>query len=139
MKKILSVVVLCAVALSAAAIPARRGGIVKTAADGTEKTVFLHGDAFFHYVTDVEGNWLDEESFLPLSAEVKASREKAGMARLQARRESEARRVSGKLNLAPRGLLILVNFRDKSSRHALCTAGLNVSTKTRFISIALAS
>ena len=58
MKKIFSIMILCAIAVSAIAMPARRGGVVRTAEDGTEKIVYLHGDAFSHYMTDRDGNWL---------------------------------------------------------------------------------
>ena len=75
MKKIVSLIIVCAVALSAAAVPAKRGGIVRTTADGTEKTVYLYGDAFNHHMTDAEGNWLDETTLQPLSAEAKAERQ----------------------------------------------------------------
>ena len=50
MKKILSIVMIAAVAHSAWAVPARRGALVRTAADGTQKTVYLHGNEHFHYL-----------------------------------------------------------------------------------------
>ena len=70
------------------AIPARRDGMLRTAEDGTQKTVFLHGDESFHYMTDAEGNWLDENTLMPLSDDIKAARSKAGQKRLQADRKS---------------------------------------------------
>ena len=48
MRKSISILVVCAVAVSAMAVPARRGGMVRTAEDGTEKMVFLNGDEFLH-------------------------------------------------------------------------------------------
>lgn len=114
MRKIFSILLVCAVAVTASAIPARREGIVRTTADGTEKIVFLHGDAFSHYMTDAEGNWLDEETLMPMSAEVKAARQKTNAARMQARRIAQQKMVGNELNLAPRGLLILVNYKDKA-------------------------
>ena len=112
MKKLSGLVILCVVAVSAMAVPARRDGIVRTMADGTEKTVYLNGDEFFHYLTDEEGNILDEETLLPVSEEVKAARMAQGMKRVQARRiqqETGANRL-----LSPRGPVILVSYNDKA-------------------------
>ena len=112
MRKILGIVIVCAVAASAMAMPARRGGVVRTAEDGTEKIVFLNGDETFHYLTDQEGNWLDEATLMPLSEETKTSTEKQGMARMQARRT--ALKQPGQKLLSPRGAIILVSFQDKA-------------------------
>ena len=112
MKKLLGLVVLCVVAASVMAVPARRDGIVRTMADGTEKTIYLNGDEFFHYLTDEQGNMLDEETLLPVSEEVKAARMAQGMKRVQARRvqqETGATRL-----LSPRGPIILVSYKDKA-------------------------
>ena len=100
-------------ALTVMAVPARRGAIIRVAEDGSKKTVFLHGDATFHYMTDTEGNWLDEESLRPLSTEERALLTQKGQARRQARRIQQEKQVGGELNLAPRGLLIMVNFKNK--------------------------
>ena len=48
MKKIWSVLMVCAVAVSAMAVPARRGGTMRTDADGAQKMVVLNGDEFLH-------------------------------------------------------------------------------------------
>ena len=74
MRKILGIWILCAVAVSAMAAPARRIGQVRTLADGTEKTVYQHGDEFFHYLTDEDGTWLDETTLLPLAEKVKSEK-----------------------------------------------------------------
>ena len=103
---------LCAVAVSAIAVPARRDGMLRTAADGTEKMVYQHGNELFHYLTDAEGNWLDEETLLPMSNEQKVAREQAGKARVQARRAKEE--TGTDRLLAPRGAVILVSYPDKA-------------------------
>ena len=56
---------LCAVAGSATAVPARHGGFVRTAEDGPQKTVFQYGDETFHYITDENGQWLDDATLQP--------------------------------------------------------------------------
>ncbi len=113
MKKLFSILCVCAVAVSAAAMPARREGVVRTAADGSQKMVYLHGNAFNHYMTDESGNWLDENSLQPMSAEAKQARIAAGKARMAARRIQQQTKVGTEPNIAPRGLLIMVNFADK--------------------------
>lgn len=115
MKKIFAILSICAIAVSAMAMPARRDGIVRTAADGTEKMVYQHGDESFHYMTDAEGNWLDEETLLPLSEEAKAVRKTKGKARIQQRRIQQQRQETGVDRLlSPRGAVILVSYSDKA-------------------------
>ena len=112
MRKIFSILIVCAVAVTASAIPARREGIVRTAADGTEKIVYLHGNENFHYMTDAEGNWLDEETLMPMSAEAKAKRMNAVKTNKVKRAPQQNNGIGDKPNIAPRGLLVMVNFSD---------------------------
>ena len=114
MKRFFSIVVLAAVSAAVWAVPAKRGAIVRMLEDGTEKEVYLHGDAFNHWMTDKDGIWLDEETLHPLSAEMKAARVESNMQRMQRRKVQQAQKVGSKRNLAPRGLLILVNFKNKA-------------------------
>lgn len=104
---------LCAVAVSASAMPARRGGVIRTAEDGTEKIVFLHGDAFSHYMTDAEGNWLNEKSLQPMSEAEKSAALQAQREKRRVRRIQQKKLIGNEPNIAPRGLLIMVNFKDK--------------------------
>ncbi|MBQ9296328.1 MAG: M6 family metalloprotease domain-containing protein [Paludibacteraceae bacterium] len=115
MKKILSIVILCAVAASAAAKPAYRGPIVRTAADGNEQVVYLHGNEDFHYMTDAAGRWLDATTLRPISEEAKSERLKARSESRKVRGHRAPQQTEGvgeEPNIAPRGLLILVNFQD---------------------------
>ena len=111
LKRISSILICCTIAMSMMAVPARRDGFVRTAADGTEKIVYLHGNEDFHYMTDAEGNWLDESTLLPLSEEAKAKRLAVSSERKARKAKKE---VGGVPNTAPRGLIILVNFKDKA-------------------------
>lgn len=114
MRKIISIAILCAVAVSAIAVPARREGIVRTSSDGTEKTVFQYGDETFHYITDENGVWLDEETLEPLSEEVKSERLKVkGNSRIAKARRAKEDTGTDRL-LAPRGAVILVSYSDKA-------------------------
>ena len=112
MKKIFTTLFVAGIAIAVMAVPARRGGVVRTAADGTEKTVFLQGDECYHYITDEEGNWLDEETLLPISVEKKALRMSAKTEGNRAKvRRAKAVTGTDRL-LAPRGAVILVSFSD---------------------------
>lgn len=112
MKKIFIIVTLMTITVTAMSVPARREGVIRTAEDGTEKMVWLHGDAFFHYMTDSEGRWLNEETLQPLNETERAAMEQVGVARNQVRKAKQG--IGGAPNLAPRGLIILVNFQNMS-------------------------
>ena len=113
LRRICSLLLLCAVAGSAIAVPARRGGIVRTAEDGTEKTVFQYGDETFHYLTDEQGNWLDDNTLLPMTEEAKAAKlQTKGQSRLAKARKVQAETGTDRL-LATHGVVILVSFPNK--------------------------
>ncbi len=114
MRRTITLLLACAVTSLLLAVPASRRPVLRTADDGTEKTVYLHGDAAFHYLTDSEGQWLDEQTLLPMTDEARLARIDEGIARQQARRVQRQKQGIGELNLAPRGLIILVNFSDLS-------------------------
>ena len=113
MRKILHIVVLCALASVVTAKPAYRGPVVRTAIDGTEKTVYMHGDELSHFVTDEAGQWLDEKTLLPLSEQAKVARMKQQTeTRVRRAKQQTEQTAATSPNLAPRGLVILVNFQD---------------------------
>ena len=110
MRKIGLLILFCAVVCSAWAVPARRGGIVKIQPDGSEVTVYQHGDEHFHWMTNEKGEWLkmDIDGFYRVTEALSAEE-------IEAKRTAAPRRVEYKetpLNIAPRGLVILVNFTD---------------------------
>ena len=114
MKKLVGIVMLCAVAVSAIAVPARRDGIVRTDANGNEKIVFLNGDETFHYMTDENGTWLDEETLMPLSEETKSEKLKAkGQSKMAKAHRAKEETGTDRL-LAPRGAVILVSYKDQA-------------------------
>lgn len=115
MRKIALAAMFCAVGTIAMAKPAYRGPITRTAEDGTEKTVFLHGNESFHYMTDEAGQWLDENTLRPLSEEMKSERLQLRNAKNSVRRAPQQQNgVGDEPNIAPRGLVVLVNFQDKA-------------------------
>lgn len=110
MKKIGLLIVFSALVCSAWAVPARRGGIVKRQPDGSEVTVYQHGDEHFHWMTNDKGEWLkmDIDGFYRVT-------EALSVEQVEARRVASSKRTAMAaypLNVAPRGLVILVNFTD---------------------------
>ncbi len=112
MKRIVTLLALFALCISAQAIPARRGALTLTQPDGTTVTAFLHGDEYYHYYTNEDGDMLVRDEAGVYQAAPLPSEEE-----LQARRAKNPRRIKQEqmgsaLNLAPRGLIILVNFNN---------------------------
>lgn len=110
MKKIGLLIVFSALMCSAWAVPARRGGIVKTQPDGSQITVYQHGDEHFHWITNEKGDWLkmDNDGFYRVT-------EALSVEQIETRRVASSKRAAMAaypLNVAPRGLVILVNFAD---------------------------
>lgn len=110
MKKIGLLIVFSALVCSAWAVPARKGGIVTTQPDGIQITVYQHGDEHFHWITNEKGDWLkmDNDGFYRVT-------EALSVEQIEARRVASSKRAAMAaypLNVAPRGLVILVNFAD---------------------------
>lgn len=125
MKKIFSVLILCAVAASAMAMPAKRGWRTCLQADGTTIEVQTLGDEYYHYTINRDGQEvkLNKNGVYEVVGEApSAAKVKARRAEGQARR---ARKDVGAPNLAPRGLLILANFTDKTFKPANTKAVLD--------------
>ena len=124
MKKGIVVLFLCAVALSLNAVPAKRGWQTRTQADGTTIEVQQFGDEFYHFLVNRDGQQVREVNGMyevvgeaPTPGVAKARRAKA-----VARRQ---RKVAGGPNLAPKGVVILANFSDKSMKASHTNATFN--------------
>ncbi|MBQ1859257.1 MAG: M6 family metalloprotease domain-containing protein, partial [Paludibacteraceae bacterium] len=114
MKRIVIVAVLCSLVMAANAVPARRGWQTRTQADGTTIEVQVIGDEFYHYTINRDGKQVREINGMyevigeaPSPAVAKARRAKA-----VARRQRKD--IGTQPNLAPKGVVILVNFSDKN-------------------------
>jgi M6 family metalloprotease-like protein len=110
MKKLGILVVFFATVVAAWAVPARKTGIAVTQPDGSEVTVYQHGDEHFHWQTNEKGEWieLDENGFYRVT-------EALSVEQIEAKRMASSKRAAlaaYPLNVAPRGLVILVNFSD---------------------------
>ena len=97
------------------AVPAKRGWQTKTQADGTMVELQLVGDEFYHYWVNREG----QRVRLNKSGMYEVVGEAPSPAKMRAKRtEGQMRRqrkaVGVTPNLAPRGVVILVNFADQA-------------------------
>lgn len=124
MRKLLLSLILLVLTLSTFAVPAYRGWQTKSQPDGTTIEVRLTGDEFYHYWQDRSGNvvkcdslgyWRVVES-QPTPATIKARRQASPML------QSRPKKAVGAPNLAPRGLVILVNFKDSQFKSANSSA-----------------
>lgn len=124
MRKLLLSLILLVLTLSTFAVPAYRGWQTKSQPDGTTIQVRLIGDEFYHYWQDQAGNvvkcdslgyWHVVES-QPTPATIKARRQASPML------QSRPKKAVGAPNLAPRGLVILVNFKDSQFKSANSSA-----------------
>ena len=127
MKKLLLSLTLLLLTLSSFAVPAYRGWQTKSQPDGTTLQVRLIGDEFHHYWQDQAGNvvkcdslgyWRVVES-QPTPATIKARRQASAML------QSRPKKAVGSVDLAPRGLVILVNFKDVSFNAANTQSAMN--------------
>lgn len=114
MKKVVTMMLLCGLSLAAYAVPAKRGWQTRTQADGTTIEVQVLGDEFYHYTINRDGKRVREINGMyevvgeaPTPAVAKARRAQ-GVARRQ------RKDVGTTPNLAPKGVVILVNFSNKS-------------------------
>ena len=117
MKKLSGIVILCAMAVSAMAVPARRDGMVRTQTDGSQITVYQHGDEYYHYFTNAAGEWLEQDEKGDFHVVEAKSADEISACRAQSRYTAHALRRSQKAMksgpmLSPRGAIILVSYQD---------------------------
>lgn len=126
-KRIATLFMLCIIATASYAVPARPGWQTKTQPDGTTIEVRLTGDEFYHYWQDRNGNVVKCDSLgywrvvdsQPTPATIKARRQASRML------QSRPNKAVGSVNLAPRGLVILVNFSDSKFAAANTQVAMN--------------
>ena len=112
MRKIVAAILLCGLALTASAVPARRGWQTRTQADGTTIEVQQMGDEYYHYMINREGQEVREEEgqYVVVGEAPTVAVASARRAKSAARRQRKE--VGTEPYPAPRGLLILANFSD---------------------------
>ena len=114
MKKILVSIVCCTAALCAWAVPARREGRLVMQADGSVIKVYNHGDEHFHWQTNEKGEWIEQGEDGLYKAVPALTDEQIQARRARSRRLPKQTEKAYPTNIAPRGLIILVNFKNKA-------------------------
>lgn len=114
MRKIAICILCCTAALCVWAVPARREGRLVMQADGTEIMVYNHGDESFHWQTNEKGEWIELGGDGLYKAVPALNDEQIRARRARARRLPQQTAQAYPTNIAPRGLIILVNFKDKA-------------------------
>lgn len=116
---LISAVLLC-FTFAASAIPAKKGVVLFTQPDGSQVSVIVHGDEWFHYVTDLSGNIMEENAsgfMVKSNTSMAEIQEKMSMAKalrdnifqLQQQQQINKAKVTG----SPKIPAILVQFSDK--------------------------
>ena len=114
MKRILSISMFALSACMLMAMPAKRDGVPRVMDDGTVVTVYLHGDESFHYTTLADGTFVRENAEGRMVRTETLTEEQISE-RFENSKIRRMRQITDKatpLNIAPRGLIILVSYSD---------------------------
>ena len=141
-KKTILTVTCCITAAFMFAKPAKRGPITVTQADGTETVIYQHGDEHFHWTTNVQGEWIEQDKdgrwqTVPALTEeqiaVRRAESRYTKSASKRRRKPAATSTASPTNIAEHGLVILVNFTDKqfTATHAEMDSMYNGQNYTR--------
>ena len=127
MKKIILSLVVMTISLASFAVPARRGFHDFQQPDGTTISLQLVGDEFAHWYESADGTvykQTEDGRFVATTREQINARRKASpkFRSMQARR---AKKIGSDPNLAPKGIVILVNFKDSQMKSAHTNAVFN--------------
>jgi len=116
-KRFLTLSLIAALAVQVWAVPAYRGWRTMTQPDGTTITIRQMGDEFFHYWENEAGQQVEEDEqgywhVLEKPAVPSELQKQLRVSRKYNQSEPGKPHKVGGINLAPRGLVILVNFTD---------------------------
>ena len=114
MKKVVTMMLLCGLSLAAYAVPAKRGWQTRTQADGTTIEVQQFGDEFYHYMLNRDGKQVREVNGMYVEVGDAPSKEVARARRAKGVARRQRKEVGVTPNLAPKGVVILANFSNKS-------------------------
>ena len=114
MKKVVTMMLLCGLSLAAYAVPAKRGWQTRTQADGTTIEVQQFGDEFYHYMLNRDGKQVREVNGMYVEVGDAPSKEVARARRAKGVARRQRKDVGTEPNLAPKGVVILANFSNKS-------------------------
>lgn len=99
------------------AVPAYRGWQTITLSDGTEITARLNGDEFYHFWETEDGKIINEQpdgTFVITETDRPNAQQIKSLRMASALYKSQPRKAIGERNLAPKGLVILVQFANVS-------------------------
>lgn len=116
MRKLVAVLLLCGVVCAAHAVPAKRGWQTRVQADGTTIEVQQVGDEFYHYTINRDGQRVRLVNGMYEVVGEAPTPAKARALHAQAQNRKQRKAVGVTPNLAPRGVVILVNFSDLSMK-----------------------
>ena len=136
MRKLLTILAFSAIAIAAYAIPAKRTVTTVRQSDGTELQIMLRGDETFHFYTtldgtpvrqNAQGDWVaDTRDIAGIWTARSEARNKQRIARAEkTRRMMRSRRAGSAEPATKKGLLILVNFKDKKMQSGSTQAVFN--------------
>lgn len=115
MKRLMTICFFASMVLSIWSIPASKKGVVVQQSDGTSLVVYPHGDEYFHWIENEQGEWLKKDSNGMYNIVEPLSSEAIAQLRISSpKRVVQEQHKSYPLNIAPRGLVILVSFADKA-------------------------
>ena len=117
MKKSMITMLLLAAAMIANAVPARRDWQTRIQPDGTTIEIQQRGDEFYHFMINRDGQQvkINKDGYYEVVGEAPApAKVKERHAANKARRVRKQFGISP--NLAPKGIVIMVNFSDKEFR-----------------------
>lgn len=117
MKKVVTMMLLCGLSLAAYAVPAKRGWQTRTQADGTTIEVQQFGDEFYHYMLNRDGKQVREVNGMYVEVGDAPSKEVARARRAKGVARRQRKEVGTEPNLAPKGVVILANFSNKSMQY----------------------
>ena len=124
MKKILLSIVVMTISLASFAVPAKRGFHEYQQPDGSTITLQLAGDEFAHWFEAPDGTTYSknaEGAFVPVTRATLDGRRKASL-KFKTAQARRARMDFGKTpNPAPRGIVILANFKDSKMQSSHTT------------------
>lgn len=135
MKRFLYTFLALGITTATMAVPARPNGKQVTQTDGSTITIYQYGDEYFHWITNAQGEWLkrNEQGLYETTTSLSDNEKMAQHQRIAPHRITQSAQTAYPINLAPRGLIILVNFADTTFRYdkALITDMLTGENWTR--------
>lgn len=113
MRKVLTGIATIILSVNLWAVPAYRGWQTRTQPDGTTIEVQQFGDEFYHYMVNRDGMQVKQNAAGMYEVVGEAPSPEVATARRAQAKARRMRKVGTTPNKAPRGVVILANFKDK--------------------------